>query len=722
MHLLNVTTLKLETFLDENNRPPYTILSHTWLPDREEVSYQDLETYHKALRHEQTAQADSISSRKGFKKIQGCCNIASQCHNLEWAWVDTCCINKESSTELSEAINSMFKWYETAAICIVFLQDVQGVRQDIQQDTQNSDNSEDPGNDRFHFRDSKWFTRGWTLQELLAPQQHLLFYNSQWQFIGDMKEDPQLCDIVSEITSIPVAFLTGAPLHEACVAKRMSWASRRKTTRVEDIAYSLLGIFGVSMALLYGEGNRAFIRLQEEIINQTHDHSILAWGELLSKHENPFADRDDSEYLKEVGALAASPVDFKDCWDFERASEFLRYNDNLDFQVTTAGIQLGVNISISRPNGLHLCELSCFSWRVPDCCLCIMARKGPLMEHGTQRASAILPQYVRAGRILTTKFGIFTRLRRGHTIKLAKSAMHSNTVRSIERHNQDAGVILVDLPSGFGLETSYISPNFDFEVRPDKHKLRQNSIRIVYSNGADNTYPIPLLMRLSITVLAGIALTGLLGAVLVVGGAPVNIVIFSGIIEYSLFLWTFNPGIWLLVWRLLHIEIGRSTINRDIVRACLRITEPSQRTPAGDDKALMLILCFRPRWIEKLNAERNHIQILRKATLECYLSPVLTGDDVESNHPTGLNSRITVYREWHNSRGDMFYMSNIKEFSSTTHDKSPSLYVCLSKETNSNEHPNQRLNLPFSIYGARLINLMEKWDIYIKSSPLSRNY
>ncbi|KAI0190634.1 heterokaryon incompatibility protein-domain-containing protein [Xylaria flabelliformis] len=320
MHLLNVTTIKLETFLDENQRPPYAILSHTWLANHEEVSYQDLEAYHEALRHEQTAQANSISSRKGFEKIQGCCNIASQRYNLQWAWVDTCCINKESSTELSEAINSMFKWYKTAAVCIVFLQDVQVVQQDVQQHLQSPSNLANRENNLLHFRKSKWFTRGWTLQELLAPQKHLLFYDSQWQLIGDMKEDAQLCDIISEITSIPVAYLTGAPLCEACVAKKMSWASKRKTTRVEDIAYSLLGIFGVNMALLYGEGSRAFVRLQEEIINQTHDHSILAWGELLSEHEDLFDESGNSERWKDVGALAASPVDFKDCWDFERAN------------------------------------------------------------------------------------------------------------------------------------------------------------------------------------------------------------------------------------------------------------------------------------------------------------------------------------------------------------------------------------------------------------------
>ncbi|TRX90612.1 hypothetical protein FHL15_008585 [Xylaria flabelliformis] len=707
MHLLNVTTLKLETFLDENERPPYAILSHTWLANHEEVSYQDLEAYHEAVEHEQTAQADSISSRKGFKKIQGCCNIADQCYNLKWAWVDTCCINKESSSELSEAINSMFNWYKMAAICIVFLQDVQ-------QDVQSPNDLEDPDNNRGHFRKSKWFTRGWALQELLAPQQHLLFYDSQWQLIGDMKEDAQLCDIISEITSIPVAFLTGAPLSEACVAKKMSWASKRKTTRVEDIAYSLLGIFGVNMALLYGEGSRAFVRLQEEIINQTHDHSILAWGELLSEHEDPFDERGNSERWKDVGALAVSPIDFKDCWDFDRASEFLRYNDNLDFQITTAGIQLGANVStrIYESYEIYLCQLSCFSWRNPEYCLCIMVKEGPLMEHGTQNAATIFPQYARAARMLTTSFGPWVSWRRGRTIKLAKSAIHS-TVRSIDRHNQDAGVILLDLPKGFGLETSYVSPDFDFELRQDKHKLGTNSFRIVYSNHADNTCPyVPIYVHLPIAVFIGVTLSTKLRARDVPVIPAIVLAFLISFVSLVIGILCHETWVlfWVLVWRLLHADIGRSTMNRDNVRVCLRIIEHSQRTSANDDKVPMLIICFWPRLIHTI-IESSFIYVPLKATLECYLSPVVAGGDVESTFSTGPSSRITVYREWHNSRGDKLYMKKIQEFSSNTWDsKNPSLYVHLSAETNpANENTHQLLNLrSFSTLEARLKTLMRK--------------
>ncbi|KAI0145572.1 heterokaryon incompatibility protein-domain-containing protein [Xylariaceae sp. FL1272] len=281
MYLLHAETLQLTLFLSESTRPKYAILSHTWLPDNEEVTYADLQSYHDS---------SSQTRRPGFEKIQGCCRIA-QSNGLDWVWIDTCCINKSSSAELPEAINSMFKWYRNAEICYAFLTDVQG-------------SEHDPA-----FRQSRWFTRGWTLQELLAPRQ-LSFYNASWQLIGAMTTD-HLCETVSEVTSIPIAFLKGAPLEDASVAKKMSWASQRVTTRPEDIAYSLLGIFNVNMPLLYGEGHRAFIRLQEQIINLTRDDSIFAWGYLDAR---PYGLSDISRHVlnsEHVGVLAASPEDFR---------------------------------------------------------------------------------------------------------------------------------------------------------------------------------------------------------------------------------------------------------------------------------------------------------------------------------------------------------------------------------------------------------------------------
>ncbi|KAI1115590.1 HET-domain-containing protein [Nemania sp. NC0429] len=346
MRLLNIDTLQLELFLNENTRPPYVILSHTWLPDAEEVGFEDLLRFHEAVEKGETAVAFSIASRAGFKKIRGCCDTAKQFDHVQWAWVDTCCIDKRSSSELSEAINSMFKWYRNAKRCYVFLQDVTG-----------SEN--DPS-----FRKSRWFTRGWTLQELLAPKL-VSFYDRDWNIIGTIHDDAlritdddsQLCDVVSSITSIPIAFLKGAPLTDACVAKRMSWASKRESTRPEDVAYSLLGIFDVNMPLLYGEGRKAFIRLQEEIISHIHDDSILAWGTI---NPGAVADRTsirDNANSARMGALAASPADFADCGDFSKTSGILHSHDNLDFQVTPAGIKVGVNLYCSG-SYYSFCELS----------------------------------------------------------------------------------------------------------------------------------------------------------------------------------------------------------------------------------------------------------------------------------------------------------------------------------------------------------------------------
>ncbi|KAF1814172.1 HET-domain-containing protein, partial [Eremomyces bilateralis CBS 781.70] len=245
MRLLNVSTRKLEEF--QGPRPRYAILSHTW--GKEEVTFEDLKT-------------SDYTEKLGYKKIDGCCKQAQKAR-IEYVWIDTCCINKSSSAELSEAINSMFEWYARSRVCYIYLSDVPPA---------SLDEHKKPGS---LFRSSRWFTRGWTLQELLAPKNRMLF-DSSWQQVK----------ILSEITDIRIECLQTianrsrrlrTPLHEFSVSERMSWASRRKTTREEDVAYCLLGIFGVNMPLLYGEGKRAFHRLQEEIIRMTPDETILCW-------------------------------------------------------------------------------------------------------------------------------------------------------------------------------------------------------------------------------------------------------------------------------------------------------------------------------------------------------------------------------------------------------------------------------------------------------------
>lgn len=264
MRLLNSTTLEFREFFD-SDIPEYAILSHRWGAD--EASFQDFE---RGLQH----------TRKGFSKIEQCCKMALN-HNVEWTWIDTCCIDKKSSAELTEAINSMYNWYKNAKICYVYLADV------LWED----DTCELRRASIERFRRSAWFTRGWTLQELLAPRL-VDFHDENWCFIGS--KDCLLTEI-SSITGIEPEYLQhikrsggykpctesqdcrGHMQMEASVATRMSWVSKRQTSRIEDTAYCLLGLFDVNMPLLYGEGRKAFLRLQHEIIKQTDDDSIFAW-------------------------------------------------------------------------------------------------------------------------------------------------------------------------------------------------------------------------------------------------------------------------------------------------------------------------------------------------------------------------------------------------------------------------------------------------------------
>ncbi|KAI0006796.1 HET-domain-containing protein [Xylariaceae sp. FL0662B] len=211
-------------------------------------------------------QTDSAKGKQGYDKIIQACEHAKR-HGLRWVWVDTCCIDKSSSAELSEAINSMYEWYAKSDICYAYLADVEPV----------------PENEHENFdgiaralKTARWFTRGWTLQELIAPQ-IVIFYGQGWWHIGE-KCAAGLGIIISDISGLPVDLTYGSrSLARYSVAEKMSWAANRQCTRPEDVAYSLIGLFGVNIPLLYGEGDNAFTRLQEEILKETDDHSLLAW-------------------------------------------------------------------------------------------------------------------------------------------------------------------------------------------------------------------------------------------------------------------------------------------------------------------------------------------------------------------------------------------------------------------------------------------------------------
>ncbi|EPE25177.1 hypothetical protein GLAREA_11758 [Glarea lozoyensis ATCC 20868] len=264
MRLLNTKTLVLEDFF-EDATPAYAILSHTW--ETEEVTYQDMQGIMKGTTNPQEV-------RLGYSKIQHCCKQADK-DGYDYVWIDTCCIDKSSSAELSEAINSMYVWYQNAAICYAYLSDAKIFLRVTSVFGTQLFNDEAGIDFEELLRDCRWFTRGWTLQELIAPSR-VDFYDQNWELIG---EKGQLSCVLSRITGIDNETLAGGNVKEVSVAKRMSWASKRVTTRAEDIAYCLLGIFGVNLPLLYGEGKKAFTRLQEEIMKNSDDQSLFAWEE-----------------------------------------------------------------------------------------------------------------------------------------------------------------------------------------------------------------------------------------------------------------------------------------------------------------------------------------------------------------------------------------------------------------------------------------------------------
>lgn len=267
MRLLNVRTLKLESFINPSD-VKYAILSHTW--GEEEVLYEDFQQPRKT--HHKFGLRPAWWGKIAASKVSSSCARALK-DGFDYIWIDTCCIDKSSSAELSEAINSMFQWYGQAKRCYAYLEDVDLAGGDAR--------GPDGGCDwkKTMLAGSRWFTRGWTLQELIAPPE-LDLYDCCWKSIGTRDE---MAPVLEEITGIPrvilhrpQGFATTRLLDCVSAACKMSWAANRETTRPEDEAYCLMGLFNVNMPLLYGEGRKAFLRLQEEIIRTTSDQSILA--------------------------------------------------------------------------------------------------------------------------------------------------------------------------------------------------------------------------------------------------------------------------------------------------------------------------------------------------------------------------------------------------------------------------------------------------------------
>ncbi|KAK6413367.1 hypothetical protein LTR95_017869 [Oleoguttula sp. CCFEE 5521] len=255
MWLLDATTRRLKSVNDPQN-VKYAILSYTWGDD--EVLFDDI---HKVEAKEMA----------GCRKIDFACRQARK-DNLQYVWIDTCCIDKGSSAELSEAINSMYRWYSDAQICYGYLADI-AVRSMSCLDPETEGFGERTNSFGARLPSSRWFSRSWTLQELLAPAE-LVSFDTAWTRVGSKAS---LCDLLSDITGISGTFLEDRRLLQfASIARRMSWAAKRESSRVEDQAYALLGIFDINMPLLYREGSKAFLRLQEEIVrSHDADDSIL---------------------------------------------------------------------------------------------------------------------------------------------------------------------------------------------------------------------------------------------------------------------------------------------------------------------------------------------------------------------------------------------------------------------------------------------------------------
>ncbi|KIK23108.1 hypothetical protein PISMIDRAFT_101099, partial [Pisolithus microcarpus 441] len=272
-----------EIFEEPGNCPAsYVILSHCW--ERGEVELVEM----RQLTSMDEPNRNQVRQRAGYNKIIKSCEQAMKdgCTRI---WIDTCCIDRQNQFEFEGAINSMYQWYHKSQKCYAYLSDVE---------------DSFPARQDFHKYDKTngwpaWFSRGWTLQELIAPKQ-VEFFNKDWVYIGDKESLAKTLEI---ITRIPVEVLKkGRIPRHFCAAQIMSWAADRKTTWVEDRAYSLIGLFDVYLPKLYGVGKNAFQELQVKIIEKYKDQSIFAW--------NP-----KGQFGKLGGVLADDPSYFRGCQD-----------------------------------------------------------------------------------------------------------------------------------------------------------------------------------------------------------------------------------------------------------------------------------------------------------------------------------------------------------------------------------------------------------------------
>ncbi|KAI1317574.1 heterokaryon incompatibility protein-domain-containing protein [Xylariaceae sp. FL0255] len=365
MRLINTKTLELKLFYSDT--PSYAILSHVWRGD-EEVNYQEW------LRRDEDTH---VREKSGYDKILKACKKASE-RKLEWIWVDTNCIDKTNPAELTEAINSMWEWYRESNTCFVYLYDVMffaiqseawigGMRvRDALSSSMEPIHSEVVIKSKVV--ESHWWTRGWTLQELLAPG-NVDFFDKDWRDGGSRVD---LATAISAKYNIRSIFMTGQLLPTfAASAEKMSWLSTRQTTKVEDMAYCMLGLFEINMPLLYGEGPRAFVRLQEEIIKVSDDHSIfcwtwndvpLGWTSLLAPSPKQFADSSRYRDIQSQDAGYGQPSIQVGDWELisSRKRPYAMTNRGLSVQLpvvytlTYRFVILNVNVE-GEPKNMHAC-------------------------------------------------------------------------------------------------------------------------------------------------------------------------------------------------------------------------------------------------------------------------------------------------------------------------------------------------------------------------------
>jgi hypothetical protein len=345
----------------------YAILSHVW--EEEEFVFADLQ------RPPQTpANSDKVVGAQAQARRDG----------LDYVWIDTLCIDKSSSSELGEAINSMYRWYQDAQVCYVYLADLDGCPRLTDADILRSGSTADHRYWGALFKESKWFRRGWTLQELIAPKK-IRFYDKSWNLIGTLHD---LAATVSEITNIHLSMLRHDNTPEDfSIAQRMSWAAGRETTRAEDRAYSLLGILDLTVSIRYGEGSHAFIRLQEAIIAKDADQSIFAWEKPLVREEDVYLkDRRDSYLWYDPDwsqLLASSPDAFANSRNIVPS-----LHTSLPYRLTN----IGLYITSSVPEGMEDCIiLNCHYKDDPTKAILLNIRREKVLNIRSEEAQGQLP-------------------------------------------------------------------------------------------------------------------------------------------------------------------------------------------------------------------------------------------------------------------------------------------------------------------------------------------